>query len=85
MDIDDSICILCSQSKKRKLLKWFEEVFVRVSGEDQPIQVDQLATAIHADNVSKWLTLSEPDHIETSWIYTDLASCYESHSCMMLA
>ena len=53
MDIDDSMCTLCSQSKKRKQLKWFEEVFVRVSGEDQPIQVDQFATAIHTDHVSQ--------------------------------
>lgn len=48
----DSMTLICSQSKKRKLLKWFEEVFVRVAGEDQPIQVDQLATAIHTDHVS---------------------------------
>lgn len=42
-----------SQSKKRKLLKWFEEVFVHVSeGDDQPLQIDEFQTAIHTDRVS---------------------------------
>ena len=41
------------QSKKRKYLKWFEEVFVRVSsGEDQPLQIEEFQQAIHTDRVS---------------------------------
>lgn len=40
-----------SQSKKRKLLKWFEDVFIRVSGDDQPIQTEEFAAAIHLDHV----------------------------------
>ena len=41
------------QSKKRKYLKWFEEVFERVSsGQDEPLQIEEFQQAIHTDRVS---------------------------------
>ena len=41
-----------SHSRKRKILKWIEDVFVRVSGEDQLLQLDEFTTALNTDGVS---------------------------------
>ena len=43
---------MSSQSKKRKYLKWFEEVFVHVSEDDQALQIEEFQNAIHTDRVS---------------------------------
>ena len=43
--------VTCSESKKGKVLRYFEEIFFYISGEDQLIQVDEFATALHTDDV----------------------------------
>jgi hypothetical protein len=43
----------CSQSRKRSHLKWFEELFIQISGDDeQPIQLDDFKAAVHTEHVS---------------------------------
>ena len=43
----------CSQSRKRSHLKWFEELFIQISGDgDQPIQIDDFKAAVHTEHVS---------------------------------
>ena len=43
----------CSQSKKRGHLKWFEELFIQISGDDdQPIQMTDFKAAVHTEHVS---------------------------------
>ena len=41
-----------SQGKRRKDLKWFEELFVQHSSDDQPLQVDDFRAAVYSENVS---------------------------------
>ena len=42
-----------SQSRKRNHLKWFEELFIRISGDDdQPIQIHDFKIAVHSELVS---------------------------------
>ena len=41
-----------SQSKPRKVLKWFEDIFVLISGEDQLLQLEEFAVVLHTDDVS---------------------------------
>ena len=48
---------MSSQSKKRKYLKWFEEVFVHVSVDDQALQIEEFQNAIHTDRVSATIDL----------------------------
>lgn len=48
---------MSSQSKKRKYLKWFEEVFVHVSEDDQALQIEEFQNAIHTDRVSATIDL----------------------------
>ncbi len=73
--------VISSQSKKRKLLKWFEEVFIHVSGEDQPIQVDQFTAAIHTDQVSGFHSES---HILKSAKLMLIWPVGMSHSCHVM-
>ena len=43
----------CSQSRKRGHLKWFEELFIQISGDDdQPIQMTDFKAAVHTEHVS---------------------------------
>ena len=40
-----------SQRKTRKDLRWFEETFVVISGEEQLLQPEKFAVAVHTDEV----------------------------------
>lgn len=40
------------KGKKLKTLKWFEETFEHVSGEDQLLQLDEFTRALHTNGVS---------------------------------
>ena len=43
----------CSQSRKRSHLKWFEELFIQISGDDeQPIGLEDFKAAVHTEHVS---------------------------------
>ena len=44
-----------SQNKKRKILRWFEQTFASVSGDDQLLQLDEFTRALHISGVAKLL------------------------------
>lgn len=48
-----AILKIFSPSRKGKsTLKWFEEIFVCILGEDQLLQMDQFATFVHREDVN---------------------------------
>ena len=56
------LCLIISQSRKRSHLKWFEELFIQISGDgDQPIQIDGFKAAVHTEHVSILATYQQPD------------------------
>ena len=42
----------CRKGKKHKILKWFEQTFALVSGEDQLLQLDEFKQALRIHGVS---------------------------------
>lgn len=47
---------LYNRNEKSKILKWFEEIFVQVSGEKQLLQLDEFKKALYTNGVSNiWL------------------------------
>lgn len=52
-----AILKIFSPSRKGKpTLKWFEDMFVCISGEDQLLEMDQFAMFVHTEDVSSWKT-----------------------------
>lgn len=43
---------LYNRNEKSKILKWFEEIFVQVSGEKQLLQLDEFKKALYTNGVS---------------------------------
>ena len=43
---------VCSKEKKNKILKWFEDVFIATSGEDQLLQQKEFEKALKTSGVS---------------------------------
>ena len=43
---------VCSKEKKNKILKWFEDVFIATSGEDQLLQQKEFEKALMTSGVS---------------------------------
>ena len=41
-----------SQNKKRKILRWFEQTFDSVSGDDQLLHLEEFTRALHINGVS---------------------------------
>ena len=43
---------IISQNKKRKILRWFEQTFASVTGDDQLLHLDDFTRALHISGVS---------------------------------
>lgn len=45
------VYVLYRRGKKKKILKWFEEVFTQVSGDDHLLQMDEFKRALLINGV----------------------------------